>query len=205
MVRIEPTYGYGKATDLYGNKSSHRWDPRCCQKGLVLARRLYGDRRIDGALIRRGFKEWVDKGFPRDPKTGAAPRELMQRGWDRWVRVSHEQAYAYHAKALHNIARTYSGEQGKAYLLAQGYDPDMVEQVGGAGTRVMKFRGGWRNRERCGSSGPFAWATAWRSLITISAASNPTRPRGRFMGFLLIPYRSAAGTPDGHRRPDQRL
>ena len=35
MVRIEPTYGYGKATDLSGNKSSHCWDPRCCQKGLV--------------------------------------------------------------------------------------------------------------------------------------------------------------------------
>lgn len=142
MVRIEPTYGYGKATDLHGNTSSHRWDPRCCQKGLVLARRLYGDRRIDGAFIRRGFKEWVDRGFPRDPTTGAAPKELMQRGWDRWVRVSHEQAYTYHAKALHNIATTYSGEPGKTYLRAQGYDPDMVEQVGGAGTRVMKFRGG---------------------------------------------------------------
>lgn len=142
MVRIEPTYGYGKATDLNGNKSSHRWDPRCCQKGLVLHRRLYGDRRVDGAYIRRGFKEWVDKGFPRDPTTGAAPRDLMQRGWDQWFQVSHEEAYAYHAKALHNIAKTYSGEQGKAYLLAQGYDPDMVEQAGGVGTRVMKFRGG---------------------------------------------------------------
>src|SRR3974390_120022 len=28
VVRIEPTYGYSKATDLYGNKASHRWDPR---------------------------------------------------------------------------------------------------------------------------------------------------------------------------------
>ena len=37
VVRIEPTYGYSKATDLYGNKASSRWDPRCCQKGLVLA------------------------------------------------------------------------------------------------------------------------------------------------------------------------
>jgi nitrate reductase alpha subunit len=142
VVRIQPTYGYGKAQDLYGNQASHRWDPRCCQKGLVLARRFYGDRRINGAFLRKGFKEWADKDFPRDPLTGAAPKELMRRGWDSWVKVSHEEANRYHAKALYNVAKTYSGEQGKKLLLAQGYDPDMVEQVGGAGTRVMKFRGG---------------------------------------------------------------
>jgi len=142
VVRIEPTYGYGKAQDLYGNQASHRWDPRCCQKGLVLARRFYGDRRVNGSLLRKGFKEWVDRGFPRDANTGAAPKELMRRGWDEWIKVDHEVAFRYHAKALENIARTYSGEQGRRYLLAQGYDPDCVSQVGDAGTRVMKFRGG---------------------------------------------------------------
>ena len=142
VVRIEPTYGYSKAQDLYGNKASARWDPRCCQKGLVLARRFYGDRRVNGAFLRKGFKEWVDKGFPRDPATGAAPPELMRRGWDSWVKVSHDEAAAYHAKSLLNIAQTYSGDDGKKRLLAQGYDPDMVDVVGGAGTRVMKFRGG---------------------------------------------------------------
>jgi len=142
VVRIEPTYGYGKATDLHGNGASHRWDPRCCQKGLVLARRFYGDRRVNGAFLRRGFKEWVDRGFPRDPVTGSAPRNLMRRGWDSWVRVSHADAYRYHAAVLHNIATTYSGEQGRKYLLAQGYDPDMVAAAEGAGTRVLKFRGG---------------------------------------------------------------
>lgn len=141
VVRIEPTYGYSEATDLYGNKASPRWDPRCCQKGLVLARRFYGDRRVNGALLRKGFKEWVDKGFPRDPETGAAPRELMRRGWDSWVKVSHEEAARYHAKTLLNVAQTYSGEEGKNRLLAQGYDSDMVDAVDGAGTRVMKFRG----------------------------------------------------------------
>lgn len=142
VVRIEPTYGYGKATDLYGNRASPRWDPRCCQKGLVLARRFYGDRRVNGAFLRKGFKEWVDQGFPRDRKTGAAPAELMRRGWDSWVRVPYETAFQYHARTLDNIARTYSGDKGREFLLAQGYDPDMVDQVGGAGTRVMKFRGG---------------------------------------------------------------
>ena len=46
VVRINPTYGYGKAEDLHGNKPSHRWDPRACQKGLALVRKFYGDRRV---------------------------------------------------------------------------------------------------------------------------------------------------------------
>jgi len=142
MVRIEPTYGYGKATDLSGNRASHRWDPRCCQKGLVLGRRLYGDRRIRGAFVRKGFKTWAEGGFSRDPGTGRAPAHLMKRGWDSFVRVPYEQAYALHARALENIARTYSGDQGKQFLLAQGYDPAMVAALGGAGVRTSKVRGG---------------------------------------------------------------
>ena len=142
MVRIEPTYGYGKATDLSGNRASSRWDPRCCQKGLVLGRRLYGDRRVKGAFVRRGFKEWVERGFPRDPATGRAPAELMKRGWDSFARVPFAEAHALHAKALDNIARSYGGEQGRRYLLAQGYDPAMVDAAGGAGVRLLKFRGG---------------------------------------------------------------
>ncbi len=142
MVRIEPTYGYGKATDLSGHRASHRWDPRCCQKGLVLGRRLYGDRRVKGAYVRRGFKQWAERGFPRDPVTGRAPADLMKRGWDSFERIPFEEAYALHARALDNIARTYTGAQGRAYLLAQGYDPAMVDAVEGAGVRTLKFRGG---------------------------------------------------------------
>ena len=142
LVRIEPTYGYGRATDLSGNRASARWDPRCCQKGLVLGRRLYGDRRIKGAFVRKGFKEWAEKGFPRDPATGRAPADLMKRGWDGFVRVPYAEAYALHAKALENITRTYSGEPGKRYLLAQGYDQAMVDAMAGAGVRTIKVRGG---------------------------------------------------------------
>jgi nitrate reductase / nitrite oxidoreductase, alpha subunit len=142
LVRIEPTYGYGKATDLSGNRATHRWDPRCCQKGLVLGRRLYGDRRVKGAFVRKGFKEWVERGFPRDAQTGKAPAELMKRGWDGFVRTPFEEAHALHAKALDNIARTYSGQAGTKYLLAQGYDPAMVDATGGSGVRTIKARGG---------------------------------------------------------------
>jgi hypothetical protein len=84
----------------------------------VLGRRLYGDRRIKGAYVRKGFKEWVERGFPRDPETGRAPAELMKRGWDTFERVDCAVAYALHATALENVARTYSGDAGKRLLEA---------------------------------------------------------------------------------------
>ncbi len=59
----------------------------------MLARRFYGDRRVNGAFLRKGFKDWVDQGFPRDPNTGAAPQGFMRRGWDSWVKVSHLVVY----------------------------------------------------------------------------------------------------------------
>jgi len=59
IVRIEPSYGYGKAKDLDGNQASSRWDPRACHKGIALGRLIYGDRRVKGARVRRGFRQWV--------------------------------------------------------------------------------------------------------------------------------------------------
>ncbi|GIX43284.1 MAG: hypothetical protein KatS3mg129_3017 [Leptospiraceae bacterium] len=141
-IRIGPSFGYGKATDIYGNKTTQRWDPRCCNKGLGLIRRFYGDRRVKDPMIRKGYLEWIKAGFPRDPETGKPPEKYFKRGQDDWVKISWEEAFEYTAKAMENIAKTYSGEQGKRYLLKQGYDPDMVEAMNGAGTQTFKFRGG---------------------------------------------------------------
>jgi len=47
---------------------------------------------------------------------GAAPKALMRRGWDTWVKVPHAEAYRYHAAALQNIATTYTGDDGKRRL-----------------------------------------------------------------------------------------
>jgi len=195
VVRIEPTYGYGKARDLYGNQASHRWDPRCCQKGLVLARRFYGDRRINGAFLRKGFKEWVDRGFPRDPVTGAPPRELFRRGFDHWVRVSHEEAYRYHARALYDIAKTYSGEAGKQRLLAQGCDPDMVAQTGGAGTAVLKFRGGMAKQGAVRIFGAFRFANSMALLDAHLRGVGPDQARG---GGTWDSYSFHTDLPPGH-------
>ena len=86
IVRISPTYGYGKATDLYGNQASHRWDPRICQKGLILGRRIYGDRRVKAPMIRKGFKDWVDAGFPRHDD-GTPKADVEKRGYDEWLQI----------------------------------------------------------------------------------------------------------------------
>jgi nitrate reductase alpha subunit len=142
VTRIGPSYGYGKATDLNGNKSSHRWDPRICQKGLALVRRFYGDRRVKAPMIRKGFKDWVDAGFPRDMTTGKPDAKYFQRGKDKWLRIKWDEAFEISAKSLDNISRTYSGEAGAKLLTQQGYDPSMIHAMEGAGTQTLKLRGG---------------------------------------------------------------
>lgn len=142
VTRIGPSFGFGKATDIYGNKASHRWDPRCCQKGLALIRRFYGDRRCKEPMVRKGFLDWVNSGFERDPVTGRVPDKYLQRGLDPMLKMSWDEVFALTAKTLDNIARTYNGEQGAKYLAAQGYDPDMIAAMNNQGVQVLKYRGG---------------------------------------------------------------
>jgi nitrate reductase alpha subunit len=141
VTRIGPSWGYNKATDLAGNKASARWDPRCCQKGIALARRFYGDRRIKEPLVRQGMLDWLQAGKPRGTD-GAIDPKYLKRGHDSFVPVTWEKAFEATAETMVDIAKTYNGKQGQEKLLAQGYDPLMVETTGGAGTQVMKFRGG---------------------------------------------------------------
>ena len=142
IVRVGPTYAFGNAIDAYGNKATHRWEPRCCQKALVLPRRFYGDRRVKATMVRKGWYDWIKAGFPRDPDTGKPPEKYFQRGKDKWLKVSHEEAYELVARAIMNISETYSGEKGEVYLRKQGYDPASVEAMQNAGVQVLKFRGG---------------------------------------------------------------
>lgn len=142
ITRIGPSYGYGKAEDLYGNKASHRWEPRLCQKGLALIRRIQGPRRVKYPMVREGFKKWVDAGFPREAN-GRPPKKYLQRGKEHFVRVSWDEVFNIAARAMTNIATTYSGKKGKKLLEAQGkYDPDSIGAMNLAGTQCLKFRGG---------------------------------------------------------------
>lgn len=138
---LGPTYGYGKATDVYGNKASARWDPRVCQKGLAMIRKVYGPRRVKGPVVREGWKKWADAGFPR-MADGKVDPVYLQRGKEPFVKVTWDEAFRYAAQSLHNIATTYQGPEGAKKLLAQGYHPDMVQTMHEAGTQVLKHRGG---------------------------------------------------------------
>lgn len=141
VIRISPSYGFGKAKDQLGNMSSHRWDPRCCNKGLVLARRLYSDRRVKGAMVRKGFKEWVDAGFPRT-ETGLPDKKYFKRGQEPFVKLPWDEAFDLSAKAMANIATTYSGKKGAELLQQQGYDEAMIHKMDESGVTTFKFRGG---------------------------------------------------------------
>jgi nitrate reductase / nitrite oxidoreductase, alpha subunit len=141
ITRIGPTMRYGEAKDLDGRGSTHRWDPRVCQKGLALTRRFYGDRRVNQCMVRAGFKRWYEAGFPRG-EDGRPPIDYFQRARDEWVRVPHDQAAAIVAAALKNIAETYTGEEGMRRLKEQHYDEATIEATHGVGTQVLKFRGG---------------------------------------------------------------
>ena len=76
-------------------------------------------------MIRQGFKQWVDDGFPRD-SDGSMPEEYARRGEDDFVEVSHEEAHEYAARTFLELAEQYSGESGKRSLLEQGYDKRVV-------------------------------------------------------------------------------
>lgn len=141
-IRIEQNYDGARTGDLYGNHASDHWNPRGCNKGATLTRRIYGPYRLKGPMIRAGWKQWADDGFPGLDKANRTRYKFDSRGTDTFVKVGWDDAFSYAAKGLVAIAKRYSGEAGKKILLEEGYQPEMVDAMEGAGTRTMKFRGG---------------------------------------------------------------
>ncbi len=142
VTRLGSTYDYEKYADLYGNHATVNWNPRQCAKGYTFHRVIYGPYRLKHPIIRRGWRAWADAGFP-ELTTELKSRYLFdRRGEDEFVQISWPDAFDVIAKALVAISTRYSGEEGSRRLLAQGYQPEMVEETGGAGTRCVKMRGG---------------------------------------------------------------
>ncbi|HKI30823.1 MAG TPA: molybdopterin-dependent oxidoreductase, partial [Gemmataceae bacterium] len=140
MLRSEQNYDHDRCGDLYGNRATKAWNPRGCPKGYTMHRRVYGPYRLKGPVLRKGWKEWADAGFPSlsDKPELRKQYRFDDRGNDTFVRVSWDDAYKYVAGALEAIARTYSGDDGRARLVKDGYDEIMIDQVQGAGTRTVK-------------------------------------------------------------------
>lgn len=141
LVRIEQGYDAEKVSDLYGNKIPPSWNPRGCLKGYTFVRRLYGPYRVKHPMIRKGWKEWADAGFPSG-EDGTPDARYFHRGEDSWTRVSWDEAFTYAAKGLLHVARKYDGEAGAQRLAKQSYPHDMIEAMHGCGTQVIKIRPG---------------------------------------------------------------
>jgi len=142
VIRLGSEYNYETYADLYGNKATQNWNPRQCAKGYTFHRLMYGPYRLKYPLIRRGWREWAEAGFPDLTSENKEKYKFDSRGTDQLEKATWDEAYTYMAKAMIAIAKRYSGEEGKRKLLAEGYPEEMLAPMNGAGTRTMKFRGG---------------------------------------------------------------
>jgi len=142
VVRLGSEYNYETYADLYGNKATPNWNPRQCAKGFTFHRLIYGPYRLKHPIIRKGWKTWADDGFPTLTPELKAKYKFNARGTDAFEQISWERINDYIARGLMAIATRYNGEEGKTLLRAQGYPAEMIEAMGGAGTRTLKFRGG---------------------------------------------------------------
>ncbi len=194
VTRCGPSQRYHEGTDLYGTRASKRWDPRHCNKGLAVVRRFTGDRRVKAPMVRRGFKKWVEEGFPRDAE-GLPPAEYFQRGEDSFEQVSWDVACGLAAQTMLHMARFYSGEEGGRRLAAQDYHPSMVEACEGAGTRTFKFRGGMPVLGSIKLFGQYRQANSMALLDAFVRGVEPDQAKG---GVGLDNYSWHTDLPPGH-------
>ncbi len=143
ITRMGSEYNYETYADLYGNKATNNWNPRQCAKGYTFHRLVYGPYRLKHPIIRKGWKEWADAGYPDlDVDGNRSKYKFDSRGTDVHLRIAWDDAFRYIAKAYVSIAKRYSGDAGAAKVRAQGYPEEMIQEMGGAGTRTFKMRGG---------------------------------------------------------------
>ncbi len=142
VVRLGSQYDYQNYSDLYGNKATPNWNPRQCAKGLTFHRLMYGPYRLKHPIVRNGWRQWADAGFPDLTPENKTKFKFDSRGTDQFEKIAWDEINTYIGKALMAIAKRYNGEEGKKKLLAEGYPEEMLEHMGGAGTRTFKMRGG---------------------------------------------------------------
>ncbi|MEE9277284.1 MAG: molybdopterin-dependent oxidoreductase [Dehalococcoidia bacterium] len=142
LVRTEQNYDSGRIADLDGNRATVQWNPRGCLKGYTFQRRVHGPYRLKHPMVRSGWRRWADEGFPPLDAAARSTYKFDSRGTDTFDRISWDEAFGYAARGMVAIARRYSGEEGRAILEAEGFQPEMIDEMRGAGTRTFKFRGG---------------------------------------------------------------
>jgi nitrate reductase alpha subunit len=84
----------------------------------------------------------MDDGSPELTTETKRKYKFDSRFLDDMLRVSWDTAFTYASKAMIVIATRYSGEAGARRLREQGYAPEMIEMMKGAGVRCFKHRAG---------------------------------------------------------------
>lgn len=167
VVRIEQNYDGDRYSDPQGNRSTVHWNPRGCPKGFTMHRRAYGPYRAKYPMLRKGWKQWADDGFPSlsdEPKL-RSKYKFDARGDDEFVRVSWKEADSYTARGLEAIAKAYSGRDGRRRLLEKdGYEKEMLEHWEGSGVRTMKFGSSLPIHGAAGKFGLFRFASTMALL-----------------------------------------
>ena len=96
ITRMGSEYNYESYGDLYGNKATPNWNPRQCAKGYTYHRLIYGPYRLKHPIIRKGWKEWADAGFPDlDENNNRSKYKFDSRGTDVQIRVSWDEVFRY--------------------------------------------------------------------------------------------------------------
>jgi nitrate reductase / nitrite oxidoreductase, alpha subunit len=178
ILRSEQNYDVDRYGDLYGNRATAHWHPRGCKKGQTFHRRVYGPHRLKGPLMRKGWQEWADDGFPELTPENKSKYKFDARGLDELLPVSWETANDYIARGMIAIATRYSGEAGAELLRSQGYPEEMIAAMGGAGTRTFKCRGGMGLLGVIGKYGMYRFANMLALLDTHVRGVDETEARG---------------------------
>ncbi len=110
VTRLGSTYDYQTYSDLYGNHATINWTPRQCAKGYTFHRVIYGPYRLRHPIIRKGWKAWADAGFPELTPENKSKYLFDNRGQDKFVQISWEDASHNIANALVAISTLYRGE-----------------------------------------------------------------------------------------------
>lgn len=195
ILRSETNYDVERYSDLYGNRATAHWHPRGCKKGQSFHRRVYGPHRLKGPLMRKGWQEWADDGFPLLTQENQAKYKFSARGSDELLPVSWETAYSYIAKGMVAIAQRYSSAEGIELLRAQGYPQEMIDAMEGAGTRTFKCRGGMGLLGVIGKYGMYRFANGLALLDEHVRGVAPEETKG---GRTWSNYTWHGDQPPGH-------
>ncbi|MCH8963412.1 MAG: molybdopterin-dependent oxidoreductase [Planctomycetes bacterium] len=178
ITRMGSQYDYQTYADIYGNKATVNWNPRQCAKGYTFHRLVYGPYRLKHPIIRKGWRQWADAGFPELTKANKKKFKFDSRGTDTQVKIGWDEVYKYIAKAYVAVAKRYSGEKGATLLREQGYAKEMIDEMGGAGTRTFKMRGGMGLLGVIGKYGMYRLNNSMALLDSHVRGVGPDKARG---------------------------